>query len=125
MATKIPDPWSSRTKWFVFMLSTTMALVACTNDIRQISQNRFVDMVKSEEVSRISIVNNQWVEIHLKSDALLSSKYQAYFSDKMRHGEPQFQFRITSEQALRDDLAKLNSTFPITSEKRGLFVSDL
>ncbi len=101
-----------------------MVLISCTDDIRETSQKRFMSMVKDKEVYRIAIVNNKWVEIHLTPNALASDKYQAYFSDKMQHKRPQFKFKITSEQVLRDDLLKLNPTLPITSEKRNLFESN-
>lgn len=114
----------SFTNWFLALLSMTIA-VACTGDIRELSQNRFMKMVEDREVEQITIVNGQVVEVRLTSKALASRPYRDLFGDGRRFGkgEPNFQFKIVSEDAFRDDIKRMNLTFPIVNENRNLFGS--
>jgi len=109
-------------QWLIVVLSTVL-LMACESNVRETSQKRFMRMVNDQEVDRITIVNDQLVEVRLKPDVLASRKYRGVLGDKtlVETGKPHFQVMITSEQAFRDDLAKMNPGFPITTEKRGLF----
>ena len=85
-----------------------------------------MQMVKNQEVERITIVNNQIVEIRLTPAALASPKYNTVFiKQKQRDKEkPHFQLIILSEKAFRDSLTALKASFPITMQKRSLFGSN-
>ncbi|GAB3947636.1 hypothetical protein GCM10028805_20240 [Spirosoma harenae] len=112
--------------WF-FMAFSTIALVSsCSDSYREISQKRFLQMVRAKEVERITIVNDQLVEVRLTTEALAGKKYKNTFR-KRRQGDkekPHFQLIILSEKAFRDSLTVLKAPFPITIQKRGLFGSN-
>ncbi|MVM37327.1 hypothetical protein GO730_06235 [Spirosoma sp. HMF3257] len=111
--------------WLIVTLSTIIFVASCTSSVREISQKRFMEMVKDQEVERITIVNGQQVDVILTPGALAKAKYQGLFVDKkqLENGEPHCRLLIISEQAFMDDLAKMNPTFLITPEERGLFSS--
>ena len=85
-----------------------------------------MQMVKDQEVERITIVDNQLVEVRLTPAALASKKYNAVFRKRRQRDEekPHFQLIILSEKAFLDSLTALKASFPINMQKRSLFGSN-
>lgn len=112
-----------RLTWFILAFSTVVFVSSCSDSYREISQKRFLQMVRAQEVEQVTIVNNQVVEVRLTPEALASSKYKSTFRKRKPGGKekPHFQLIILSEQAFRDSLTNLKATFPIKAEKRSLF----
>ena len=123
MAVKVLVHWLFRIGWSGLLLSAVTFVASCTNDPREISQNRFMRMVRDQEIEQVTIFDDRLVEVRLTPDALGSDKYRNHFADPQQYGKrlPHFQFMIRSEQTFREDLAKAHPTFLIsTGEKSSL-----
>ncbi|GAB4025074.1 hypothetical protein [Spirosoma koreense] len=112
-------------KYGFLILLSTLFVYACSNTAREVSLDRFKQLVKDKEVERITIVNGGLVKIWLTPEALANPKYNDVFTDKSEPetGEPHLELVIDSEPEFRTDLATLHPTFPIATEKRELFGS--
>jgi cell division protease FtsH len=76
---------------------------------------KFENMVLGHDVQQVVIVNDKWVEIYLKKDALENRKYKEELSARsalpLDQG-PHFRLEIFSGEDFKKDLEKLNKELP-------------
>ncbi|MCC9165998.1 ATP-dependent zinc metalloprotease FtsH [Pontibacter harenae] len=80
-----------------------------------ITQPQFEEMLLSNDVRRLSIVNEKTVEVYMKEDALQNDKYKGLLDNRgsltMDNG-PQFHFQIISPEIFKEDLDSLQENVP-------------
>ena len=74
------------------------------------------EMLKTGDVEKLVVVNNETVEIYIKSDRLSEAKFQnmnkSPFGAFSEHG-PQFYFRISSIEIFDKRLEEINAELPV------------
>jgi AFG3 family protein len=73
------------------------------------------EMLKSGDVERLVVVNNETVEIYIKPDRLTDSKYQDMFKNRfttVSDRGPQFYFQINSIEIFDKRLEEVNAELP-------------
>ncbi|WP_373513451.1 ATP-dependent zinc metalloprotease FtsH [Persicitalea sp.] len=104
--------------WIIAALIATILGITWLNKsttLRDISQKRFEKMVADKEVARVTIVNDNKVEISLKPEALRKDKYQVIAKENNYFGgeaAPHYQFQITSAETFKKDLEKIQEGVP-------------
>ncbi|WP_234733196.1 ATP-dependent zinc metalloprotease FtsH [Tellurirhabdus bombi] len=108
--------------WIVALLIAAILGITFFNRnsaVRETTQKRFEKMVKDREVGEVVIVNDNVVEVTLTQQAIQSPKYRTIFQEKpyfSTSGGPHYSFRITSAEAFKKDLDKIQEGIP-DSEK--------
>ncbi|GHB56405.1 ATP-dependent zinc metalloprotease FtsH [Persicitalea jodogahamensis] len=104
--------------WIIAALIATILGITYLNKsttLRDISQKRFEKMVADKEVARVTIVNDNKVEVSLKPEALRKDKYQVIAKENNYFGgeaAPHYQFQITSAETFKKDLEKIQEGIP-------------
>jgi len=104
--------------WIIAALIATILGITWltkSTSLRDISQNRFEKMVTDKEVARVTIVNDNKVEVSLKPEALRKDKYQVIAKENNYFGGeaiPHYQFQITSAETFKKDLEKMQESIP-------------
>src|SRR5271166_489188 len=84
--------------------------------IEEISWNQFEnDMLKTHDVERITVVNNERAEIYIKQECLTSPKYKKYFDkgwSSISKTGPHFTFSIASVDIFWKQLEEAQKDFP-------------
>ena len=73
------------------------------------------EMLKTGDVEKLVVVNNETVEIFIKADRLSNPKYQKMFTSPLgsiSERGPQFFFRISSIEIFDKNLEKINAELP-------------
>ncbi len=107
--------------WIIISLIAAILIITFLNKTTStdISQKKFEKMVADKEVSRVTIVNDNMVEVTLTEEALKQEKYQNLNKDNNYLGPrsgPHYQFQITSAETFKKDLAEMQKDTP-DSEK--------
>lgn len=107
--------------WIIISLIAAILIITFLNKSTStdISQKKFEKMVADKEVSKVTIVNDNMVEVTLTEDALKQEKYQNLNKDNNYLGPrsgPHYQFQITSAETFKKDLAEMQKEIP-DSEK--------
>ncbi len=107
--------------WIIISLIAAILIITFLNKSTStdISQKKFEKMVADKEVSKVTIVNDNMVEVTLTEDALKQEKYQNLNKDNNYLGPrsgPHYQFQITSAETFKKDLAEMQNDIP-DSEK--------
>ncbi|MFD2246062.1 ATP-dependent zinc metalloprotease FtsH [Pontibacter ruber] len=79
------------------------------------TQQDFEEMLLSNDVSKLTIVNGNLVEVYLKEEALQNDKYKAELESRgsFTVGQgPQYHFKIISAESFKEDLEKLQENIP-------------
>ena len=84
---------------------------------KTISQKKFEDMLLSNDIQKITLVQNQdVVEITLKESALQNSKYKADIENNnsfgMTTGGPHYKFEVASADSFHKDFKELEAKLP-------------
>jgi len=104
--------------WIIAALIATILGITWltkSTSLRDISQKRFEKMVADKEVARVTIVNDNKVEVSLKPEALRKDKYQVIAKENNYFGGeavPHYQFLITSAETFKKDLEKMQEGIP-------------
>lgn len=104
--------------WIIAALIATILGITYLNKsttLRDISQKRFEKMVADKEVARVTIVNDNKVEVTLKPEALRKDKYQVIAKENNYFGgesAPHYQFQVTSAETFKKDLEKIQENVP-------------
>ena len=104
--------------WIIAALIATILGITWLNKsttLRDISQKRFEKMVADKEVARVTIVNDNAVEVSLKPEALRKDKYQVIAKENNYFGgeaAPHYKFQITSAETFKKDLEKMQEGVP-------------
>lgn len=104
--------------WIIAALIATILGITYLNKsttLRDISQKRFEKMVADKEVARVTIVNDNAVEVSLKPEALRKDKYQVIAKENNYFGgeaAPHYKFQITSAETFKTDLEKMQEGVP-------------
>ena len=104
--------------WIIAALIATILGITYLNKsttLRDISQKRFEKMVADKEIARVTIVNDNKVEVSLKPEALRKDKYQVIAKENNYFGgeaAPHYQFQITSAETFKKDLEKIQEGIP-------------
>lgn len=105
--------------WVIIILSALIFGVLYFNNtsiVKDISMNRFEDMMLSNDVKKVVLVKNQdYVEVYLKEEALQDSKYKNELGDENSFplGQvPHYQFNITSAEIFNDKFQEIESQMP-------------
>ena len=100
--------------WIIAAL--ILAMLAITyfstgSNTREISQKRFEKMVADREVARVTIVNDKYVEVSLKPEALKLDKYKLLAKDEGasfgQEAGPHYKFQVTSAETFKKDLEQM------------------
>ena len=79
------------------------------------TQQNFEEMLLSNDVRKLTIVNGKMVEVYLKEEALQNEKYSRELSGRgtftMDQG-PQYHFSIITAESFKEDLEKLQANIP-------------
>ena len=107
--------------WIIISLIAAILIITFLNKSTStdITMKRFEKMVADKEVSKVTIVNDNMVEVTLTEDALKQEKYQNLNKDNNYLGPrsgPHYQFQITSAETFKKDLAEIQKDTP-DSEK--------
>lgn len=117
-----PGPKSSPNFWWVYFLLIFFFMwfwISQSNtSVPQISWNRFEkEMLATGKVERLDVVNNQWVEVYLKSAEVDSAKKATQnIFDRTQPKGPQFFFNIGSVEVFYNQLEKAKAEFPEAGE---------
>lgn len=103
--------------WIIISLIAAILIITFMNKSTStdISQKKFEMMVADKEVEKVTIVNDNLVEVTLTEEALKSEKYQHLVRDNNYIGprsSPHFQFQITSAETFKKDLAEMQKDVP-------------
>ncbi|WP_187261057.1 ATP-dependent zinc metalloprotease FtsH [Pontibacter beigongshangensis] len=83
---------------------------------RESSQQAFEEMLLSNDVRKVDIVNNNLVEVYLKEEALSNDKYKSELDGRgnfaMGQQGPHYHFNIISPEIFKEDLDKLQANMP-------------
>lgn len=78
-------------------------------------QQTFEEMLLSNDVKKLTIVNGKMVEIYLKDEALQNEKYSSELSNRgsltMGQG-PHYHFTIITAESFKEDLEKIQAEIP-------------
>ncbi len=107
--------------WIIISLIAAILIITFLNKSTStdISQKKFEQMVADKEVSKVTIVNDNMVEVTLTEEAMKLEKYQNLNKDNNYLGPrsgPHYQFQITSAETFKKDLAEMQKEIP-DSEK--------
>ena len=108
--------------WIIAALIATILGITWLNrstSLRDISQKRFEKMVADKEVARVTIVNDNEVEVSLKPEALRKDKYQVLAKENNYFGgeaAPHYKFQVTSAETFKKDLEKMQEGVPDTEK---------
>ncbi|WP_242926812.1 ATP-dependent zinc metalloprotease FtsH [Pontibacter vulgaris] len=79
------------------------------------TQQNFEEMLLSNDVKKLTIVNDKIVEVYLKEEALQNEKYKNEVSDRgalsLDQG-PHYHFQIISAESFKEDLEKMQENVP-------------
>ncbi|MBD1398338.1 ATP-dependent zinc metalloprotease FtsH [Pontibacter sp. JH31] len=79
------------------------------------TQQEFEEMLLSNDVQKLTIVNGKMVEVYLKEEALQNEKYSKDLSNRgtftMDQG-PQYHFTIITAESFKEDYEKLQANIP-------------
>ena len=79
------------------------------------TQQNFEEMLLSNDVRKLTIVNGKMVEVYLKEEALQNEKYSRELSGRgtftMDQG-PQYHFTIITAESFKEDLEKIQANIP-------------
>lgn len=103
--------------WIIISLIAAILIITFLNKSTStdITQKKFEQMVADREVEKVTIVNDQLVEVTLTEEALKSDKYQHLVRDNnyiSPRTSPHFQFQITSAETFKKDLAEMQKDIP-------------
>lgn len=103
--------------WIIISLIAAILIITFLNKSTStdITQKKFEQMVADREVEKVTIVNDQLVEVTLTEEALKSDKYQHLVRDNnyiSPRTSPHFQFQITSAESFKKDLAEMQKDIP-------------
>ena len=104
--------------WIIAALIATILGITYLNrssSLSDISQKRFEKMVADKEVLRVTIVNDNSVEVTLKPEAMKLDKYKVIAKENNYFGgeaAPHYQFQITSAETFKKDLEKMQEKVP-------------
>ncbi len=86
------------------------------NNLKEIDQNTFNQMLKEGDIEKIVIVNKERVEIYIKEEKLNNSKYKDVNDEKkitaLNQKLPQYYFTIISQDVFMKDLNEIISELP-------------
>lgn len=107
--------------WIIISLIAAILIITFLNKSTStdISQKKFEKMVADKEVSKVTIVNDNLVEVTLTEEALKKEKYQSVGKDNNYLGPrsgPHYQFQITSAETFKKDLAEMQKDTPDTEK---------
>lgn len=103
--------------WIIISLIAAILIITFLNKSTStdITLKKFSQMVADREVEKVTIVNDQLVEVTLTEEALKSDKYQHLVRDNnyiSPRTSPHFQFQITSAESFKKDLAEMQKDIP-------------
>lgn len=103
--------------WIIISLIAAILIITFLNKSTStdITLKKFSQMVADREVEKVTIVNDQLVEVTLTEEALKSDKYQHLARDNnyiSPRTSPHFQFQITSAESFKKDLAEMQKDIP-------------
>ena len=77
-----------------------------SSPLKKINKQKFLtEMLVENEVEKVTIVNNEYVEVHLKKSAIEKEKHKAVNTNSSRLGNrPHYYFNITSGEQFENDL---------------------
>ncbi|EJF10802.1 MULTISPECIES: ATP-dependent zinc metalloprotease FtsH [Pontibacter] len=80
------------------------------------TQQNFEEMLLSNDVKKLTIVNGKVVEVYLKDDALQNEKYSRELSSRGTLGSmdqgPHYHFTIITAESFKEDYEKLQANIP-------------
>ncbi|TXK51602.1 AAA family ATPase, partial [Pontibacter qinzhouensis] len=83
---------------------------------KETTQRAFEEMLLSNDIRKVDIVNNNLVEIYLKEEALNNDKYKSELDARgnfsMGQQGPHYHFNIISPEIFKEDLDKLQANIP-------------
>lgn len=87
-----------------------------SNSSIEIVQPDFEEMLLSNDVDRLVIVNKNVVEVYLKREALNNEKYRSQLESRgvlsMNEQGPHYHFQVISAESFKEDLEKLQANVP-------------
>jgi AFG3 family protein len=107
--------------WIIVSLIAAILIITFLNKSTtdDISQKKFEKMVADKDVSYVTIVNDNLVEVTLTEEALKKEEYQTINKDNNYLGPrsgPHYQIQVTSAETFKKDLAEMQKDVP-DSEK--------
>lgn len=99
---------------FIFLLASPI-LNMSTNSV-EINRYEFLEnMLKKEQVEKVTLVNNEVVEVYLKMDLLNTPEYEHLKETKLgfENKGPHFHFSVTDPDNLSKEIAEAQLEFPI------------
>lgn len=99
---------------FIFLLASPI-LNMSTNSV-EINRYEFLEnMLKKEQVEKVTLVNNEIVEVYLKKDLLNTPEYEHLKETKLgfENKGPHFHFSVTDPDNLSKEIAEAQLEFPI------------
>ncbi len=98
--------------WIIASLIAAILIITFISktSLTDISQKKFEKMVSEKEVARVTIINDNMVEVTLTPEALQQDKYQLVAKENNYFGGeagPHYQFQITSAETFKKDLAEM------------------
>ncbi|MHC2992937.1 peptidase M41 [Pontibacter sp. HJ8] len=86
-----------------------------SNSSVETTQQNFEEMLLSNDVKKLTIVNGKMVEVYLKEEALQNEKYSSELANRgtfaMEQG-PHYHFSIITAESFKEDLEKIQETIP-------------
>ncbi|QHL89001.1 ATP-dependent zinc metalloprotease FtsH [Nibribacter ruber] len=85
------------------------------NSTVEIKQAAFEDMLLAQDVSKVTVVNNNMVEVTLKQEALNNDKYKGQLENRgtfATNTGPHYHFDIISAESFKEDFDKLQANVP-------------
>src|SRR5690606_25438502 len=107
--------------WIIVSLIAAILIITFLNKSTtdDISQKKFEKMVADKDVSYVTIVNDNLVEVTLTEEALKKEEYQTINKDNNYLGPrsgAHYQIQVTSAETFKNDLAEMQKDVP-DSEK--------
>jgi cell division protease FtsH len=86
-----------------------------SNSSVETTQQNFEEMLLSNDVKKLTIVNGKMVEVYLKEEALQNEKYSSELTNRgtfaMEQG-PHYHFTVITAESFKEDLEKIQETIP-------------
>jgi AFG3 family protein len=99
---------------FIFLLASP--ILNMSNNSVEINRYEFLEnMLKKEQVEKVTLVNNEVVEVYLKKELLSTPEYEHLKETKLgfENKGPHFHFSVTDPDNLSKEIAEAQLEFPI------------
>ncbi|MFN3403739.1 MAG: ATP-dependent zinc metalloprotease FtsH [Cytophagaceae bacterium] len=113
-----PSPKPNYQIWvIIILLMLVFGIIYSSKNttVQEISRKRFEEIYLAHDVQKVVVVNNRFVEVYLKEDAVENKKYQQDFAQRGPFSGtqgPHFQFQISSAEKFEEYFDKLESRVP-------------